>query len=347
MHQFFKIKFGVLLLCAGTLSLSAIDNTAKEFQLKSGSVVYSIHGGGALTSDLNLTIVGEGRLRFKDWGKVVLLEEEIEESTSGAFKNSEKFTKCVKRDKSEQYDVDYEQEVILERPLPKGKEIKNITAGMLPHGEKTIAGKRCDVWAKEGVRICLYKGIPLLVEKELFGIHFEKKAFFINENSDVDTEKCSIPNFPVQKIALFKTSIKQKQGPAEVSQLLGNMLEEIDLQKSSRFNKMKEMYLNRLGEHIFQRQKDLLPKMLESMKQARECLDGANNKLEANECIEEINVFKVKMLKGEKKSIDVWNKVEKNKILNEFDENIDILESKMKCIRAAKNIADLSKCMRK
>jgi len=349
MYQLFKVKIGVLLFCTATFLLSAMENTVKEFQLKSGNVVYSIHGGGALAPDLNLTIVGEGRLRFRDWGKVVLLEEDIEESTSGAFRSSEKFSRCIKRDKAEQYDVDYDQEIILERPIPKGKEIKNITTGMLPHGEEIIAGKKCDMWAKEGVRICLYKGIPLLVEKELFGIHFEKKALFVKENIDVDTEQCSIPDFPVQKIALFKTSIKQKKGPKEVSQLLSNMLDETALRKSSRAKKMKEMYLNRLGEHIFQRQKTLLPQMLESMKQARECLQGAENKPEANSCIEEINTFKAKMVSEKKNenSIVIWNEKEKNRILDEFDKNIDILESRMQCIRAAKNITDLSGCMRK
>ena len=347
MHQFFKIKFGVLLLCAGTLSLPAMENTAKEFQLKSGSIVYSIHGGGTLAPDLNLTIVGEGKLRFRNWGKVMLLEEEVEESTSGAFGSNEKFTKCIKRDKAEQYDVDYTQEMILQRTIPKGKESKKITEGMLPHGEEIIAGKRCNVWAKEGIRICLYKSIPLLVEKELFGIYYEKKALFVTENIDVDTEQCSLPSFPIQKIALFKTSIKQKQGPVEISQLLGNMLDEPLLKKSNKNEKIKERYLNRLGKHIFQREKNLLPQMLESMKQARECLDSADSTLEANGCLEEINTFKAKMLKGEKKSIDIWNKAEKNRVLDEFDTNIDILESKMKCVRAAKNITDLSKCMRK
>lgn len=348
MYRFFKIKIGILLFCAGTLSLSGMDGMTKEFQLKSGSVIYSIHGGGVLTPDLNLTIVGEGRLRFRDWGKVLLVEEDIEESTSGAFRSSEKFAKCIKRDRAWQYDVDYDQEIILERPIPKGKEIKNITAGMLPHGEDIIAGKKCDMWAKEGIRICLYKGIPLLVEKELFGIYFEKKAFFVRENIDIDTEQCSIPDFPVQKIALFKTSIKQKKGPEEVSQLLSNMLDETALRKNSRLKKMKEMYLNRLGEHIFQREKNLLPEMLESMKQARECLQGAEDKLEANDCIEEINDFKAKMVKekADKNSIETWNEKEKSRILDEFDENIDILESRMQCIRAAKNITDLSGCMR-
>ncbi|AKF24668.1 hypothetical protein YH65_04160 [Sulfurovum lithotrophicum] len=349
MYKFLKLKTGMLLVCIGTLSLAAMEQMTKEFQLRSGNIVYSIHGGGALAPDLNLTIVGEGRLRFKEWGKVVLTEEEIEESTSGAFRSSEKFSKCIKRDKAQQYDVDYDQEIILERPLPKGKEIKNITQGMLPHGERVIAGKKCNMWAKEGVHICLYKGIPLLVEKELFGIHFEKKALFVKENIDVDTEQCSIPDFPVRKMALFKTSIKQKKGPEEVSQLLNDILEKRVFIKSSRLKKMKESYLNRLGEHIFQRQKKLLPKMLESMKETRECLQGADDELEANDCIDEISDFKAKMVKtqeGENR-IDTWDEKEKNRILDEFDDNIDILEARMPCIRMAKNITDLAGCMRK
>jgi len=347
MYRFFKIKIAVLLICAGTLSLSAFDSSSKEFKLESGMVVYSIHGGGVLTPDLNLTIVGEGKLRFREWGRVVLLEEEVEESTSGAFSNIETFTKCIKRDSIQQYDVNYESEVIRKRTIPKSKEIKDITAGMLQHGEKVIAGKKCEVWAKEGIRLCLYKGIPLLVEKELFGIHFEKKALFVDENIDTDMEKCTIPQFPVQKMALFTTSIKQKKGSAEISQHLGELLDEISRQKNSRISKLKESYLNRLGEHIFERQKKLLPEMLKSMKRARECLYGAENKVKANECIIEINAMRAKMVKNEEHKIEKWDEKEKSRILDEYDENIVMLEGKMQCIRAAKNITDLSGCMHK
>jgi hypothetical protein len=210
-----------------------------------------------------------------------------------------------------------------------------------------IAGRECEVWAREGVRVCLYKGIPLLIEKDLFGIHYEKKALWVKENIDVATDQCSIPNFPVQKIALFKTSIKQKKGPAEVSKYLSDILDEIAGKNSINIKKRKQYYLNRLGEHIFERQKALLPEMLESMKRARECLQGADDSIEANGCIEELNIFKAKMVKEDKNHIDTWNKKEKNRILDEFDENIAVLESRMKCIRAAKNISDLSSCMSK
>ena len=308
-------------------------------------VVYSIIGGGALTPDLNLTIVGEGKLRFRDWGKVSLVEEQIEESTSGAFENIERFTKCIKYDKRQQFNVDYDHEIILERPIPKGRGVEDLTIGMLPHGEDMIAGRKCEVWAREGMRVCLYKGIPLLVEKELFGIHYEKKALWVEEDTDMAAEQCSIPDFPVQKIALFKTSIKRKKGPAEVSEYLSVILDEISGKSSLKLKKQKQYYLDRLGEHIFERQKALLPEMLESMKRARECLQGAEGSLEANACIEEINRFKAMMVKEDGKKIETWDAVEKNRILDEFDEKIAVLESRMKCIRAAKNITDLSKCM--
>jgi len=345
MFKIHKIIVAFLLLYTGASSLFANDNQTEEYKLKSGVVIYSISGGGVLAPDLNLTITGEGKLRFRDWGKVALVEEQIEESTSGAFRNIEKFTKCIKYDKRQQFNVDYDQEIILERPIPKGRGLEDLTVGMLPHGKEVIAGRNCEVWAKEGVRVCLYKGIPLLIEKELFGIHYEKKALWVEENIDVATEQCSIPNFPVQKIALFKTSIKQKKGYAEVSKYLSKILDEISGKSSLNIKKHKQYYLDRLGQHIFERQKALLPKMLESMKRARECLQGADDSLEANDCIEEINRFKAKMVKEDENNIDTWDVAAKNKILDEFDENIAVLESRMKCIRAAKNITDLSSCM--
>jgi hypothetical protein len=347
MSGFFKIMISTLLIYTGTLSLFASDGKMQEYKLKSGVVIYSIIGEGILAPDLNLTIAGEGKLRFRDWGKVALVEEQIEESTSGAFENIEKFTKCIKYDIKQQFDVNYDQGIILERPIPKGRGLEDLTVGMMPHGKDVIAGRECEVWAREGVRVCLYKGIPLLIEKDLFGIHYEKKALWVKENIEVATDQCSIPNFPVQKIALFKTSIKQKKGPAEVSKYLSDILDEIEGKNSINIKKRKQYYLNRLGEHIFERQKALLPEMLESMKRARECLQGADDSIEANGCIEELNILKAKMVKEDKNHIDTWNKKEKNRILDEFDENIAVLESRMKCIRAAKNISDLSSCMSK
>ena len=347
MSKYFKIKIGILLIFAGTLFAFAADHSTEEYHLKSGMVIYHISGGGILAPDLNVTISGEGKLRFRKWGQIALVEEETEERTSGAFEDVETFSKCIKHDNKQQLTVDYDQEMILERPIPRGESLENMTLGMTQHGETVIAGKRCHLWAKEGVRICLYRGIPLLVEKEFLGISYQKKAFSVKEDINVSTEHCSIPDFPVRKIALFKTSIKQKRGAIAISTSLSKMLDEISKKNSVSIKKRKQNYLNKLGVYIYERQKALLPERLDYMKRTRECLQLANKSLDANECIEEINAFKSSKMKEDAMVIGIWNALEKKKMLDDFDMRITTLESQMKCIRAAKNITDLSKCMRK
>jgi len=347
MSNFVKIKTGVLLLCAATLFVSAFEERATEYQLKSGMILYRISGGGILAPELNLTISGKGKLRFRDWGRIALVEEEVEERTSGAFVSTETFTRCTKHDQKKQLNVDYHQEVLLERPIPKGEGLHDMTLGMTRHGEEMVAGKQCNVWAKEGERICLYHGIPLLIERELFGISYEKRAFSVEEDINVSTEQCTIPDFPVRKIALFQTSIKQKKGLEEISKYLPEILDEVSRKESIGIKKYKQHYLNRLGAHIFEREKILLSEMLDNMKRVRECLQLSASSLDANACLKEVNRFGTNRAKGKEISIDTWSEIDKSKMVDELDENIVLLESKMKCVRSAKNIADLSVCMSK
>ncbi|WP_294953778.1 hypothetical protein [Sulfurovum sp.] len=350
MSTFSTVKTGVLLLCFGTYSLFASADTFKKYEVQSGSVVYSISGEGVLAPDLNITISGEGKLRFRDWGKIALAEEKIEEDTYGAFLDREQISTCVKRDRNQQFSVNYDRKVIMQRSLPQGKksaDLSHMHRSMSRQGQETVAGKVCTVWAKKNVRMCFYKGIPLLIEKEAVGIHYEKRAVEFKENVKVSTDNCSMPNFPVQKFALFKTTIKQKKSADGFFQLLSEIIDKTSKMKSTQVQKRKQIYLNRLGEHIFAKQKILLPQMLDSMKRARECLQGADNNLEANDCIEEINDFRSKIVKEDENTIDTWDKKAKDSIVDEFDANIARLESRMPCIRASKNIADLSGCMSK
>jgi hypothetical protein len=340
------IKIGMLLFFTVTLFTFASEEKKGEYQLRSGMILYHINGGGALAPDLNVTIRGKGKLRFRHWGKVALSEEEVEERTSGAFVFTETFTQCTKHDQEKQLNVDYRQQLLMERPIPKGDVFHDMTLGMTRHGEEIVAGKECDVWAKEGERICLYRGVPLLIERELFGISYEKRAFLVEEDINVSTEQCTLPNFPVRKIALFKTTIKQKKGSREISKHLTEMLDEVSRKESIGIKKYKQHYLNRLGRHIFEREKVLLPEMLENMKRVRECLQLSASSFDANACLEDINRFQMNRSPEEKKiTIDSWNEIDKSKMLDELDEKIIRLESKMKCVRASKSIADLSVCM--
>jgi hypothetical protein len=108
----------------------------------------------------------------------------------------------------------------------------------------------------------------------------------------------------------------------------------------------KRIWLDRIGQNVFEKQKVLLPKFLLSMKKARVCLQQAENWIDANECVRDVVQLKAKLTQDRQNNIELWKGEEKRKVLDAFDENISFLESKMRCIRGAKNISDLSNCMK-
>jgi hypothetical protein len=110
--------------------------------------------------------------------------------------------------------------------------------------------------------------------------------------------------------------------------------------------KERKIWLNKIGQNIFEKQKEFLPKLLLSMKKSRVCLQRAEKKAEANECVKDISELKAQFSKKEQNNIEKWSTEEKNRVLNEYDEHIFLLQSQMRCIRASQNITDLSNCMK-
>lgn len=350
-----KIKITFLFFCLGSMTLLSAQTSQKKYDVQSGMVIYSISGGGELTQELNLTIKGKGKLCFKDWGAIELFEEEVEEITSGALKNIEVINKCEKRQKKQQLDVDCKTKKILERQIPKGNVRENITKGLVKQGQEIIAGETCDVWEGNGVRKCIYKGIPLLVENSVLGMHYQKRAVSITVDINVSADNCRIPNYPVQKFSLFKTNLKtkSKKVPKEFSKVLiyiskdmHKQLSDSNMTEENLTLKQKKLWLQKVGQNIYEKQKVLLPEMLLSMQKARECLEQAKGWIEANVCLEDVARIKSQFTKDKDSSIDSWKEGDKVQILDDFDENIAQLESRMSCIRSAQNITDLSACMK-
>ena len=355
MPQISQMRTIFLFLGLGSVLLFSAGTAEKKFNIETGMVLYEISGGGKLTNDVNLTIKGKGKLRFKDWGVVALIEEDIEEITSGAISNINKVHICAKLEDKHRLDVDFDNKKIQERKMPKGNLQTYITKDLIKKGQEEIAGHKCDIWEGYGVRKCIYKGIPLLVENYLLGVYYQKKATKITFNIDTTASACSIPNYPVEKFALFKTSIKTKSKklPKELSKTLeivaGDMNKEQINSKISEDNitpKQKRIWLDKIGQNIFEKQKEFLPKFLLSMKKARVCLQQADNWIQANVCVKDMIQLKAELTKDRQNNIELWKGEEKIKVLNQFDENIFLLESKMKCIRASQNITDLSTCMK-
>jgi len=355
MSQLSKIKMIFLFFGLGSVMLFSNEAVEKKFDVEKGMVLYNISGGGKLTNDVNLTITGKGKLRFKDWGVVALIEEDIEEITSGAINNINKVHRCAKLEDKHRLDVDFDTKKILERKIPKGNFQTYITKDLVKKGQEEIAGHMCDIWEGYGVRKCIYKGIPLLVENYLLGVYYQKKATLVTFNIDTTASSCSIPNYPVEKFALFKTSIKTKTKklPKELSKILEIVAEDMNKElinskilEDNITPKQKRVWLDKIGQNIFEKQKEFLPQFLLSMKKARVCLQQADNWIQANTCVEDVIQLKAELTKDKQNNIEQWKGEEKIKVLDQFDENIFLLESKMKCIRSSQNITDLSTCMK-
>ena len=355
MLQICKMKTIFLFFGLGSVMLFSAGTAEKKFDIETGMVIYDISGGGKFTEDVNLTINGKGKLRFKDWGIVALIEEDLEEITSGAINNINKVQRCAKLEDKQRLDVDFENKKILERKMPKGNFQSYITKDLVKKGQEEIAGCTCDVWEGHGVRKCIYKGIPLLIENYLLGVYYQKKATQVTFNIDKNASACSVPSYPVEKFALFKTSIKtkSKKPPKELSKIIESVYEDMNkkltnskIAEENLTPKQKRIYLDKIGQNIFEKQKEFLPRFLLLMQESRVCLQQAESEKEANSCLKDVIRMKSELTKDKQNNITQWKGEEKEKILDQFDENIFLLESKMQCVRASQNITDLSNCMK-
>jgi hypothetical protein len=332
-------------------SLYAVPVQEKLYDVPNAMILYKISGGGALTPDVNLTLEGNGKLRFKEWGAVELTEWHIVEKTTGALHYVTSLEMCKKRLKNQVLDVDFKNKKIRERPLPEGKEAVDITQGLSLSGQQMVANVVCNMWEGEGIKRCVYKGIPLFTEYRALGMLYREEAtsvFFdinISDNSD-----CSIPSYPVEKFALYTGNFKTRS--KKTSKSFSERLQEIiSLLKKKGFHegsavsaREKKELLEKIGEPVFENQKRLLPKLLQTMKKSRACLVQAGTTPEANRCLNDLIQLKSSFTDDPENKITDWTK-ERAHILDRFDENIVSLQSKMKCIRGAKNLDDLSVCM--
>jgi len=350
-----RVSIGILLcLMVGSVLLFSAEPAPKRFGIESGMVFYSINGGGKLTSDVNISISGTGKLQFEKWGENVLIEEKYDQETTGVLKDNEQIMVCTGLRGDTRLDVDFKTEKILERKIPKGAFLKHFTEGLVKNGQEKIAGYVCDIWEKEGVRKCMYKGIPLLVEHYLAGVYYEKKAInVIFHDYPSPSECCRMPEYPIERFALFNTNIKTKSVklPKALPEIIDRVSETMQKEAQNRNiaaeileEKQKRVWLDKIGENVFKHQKVFLPDFLLRMKKARVCLQQADNWMDANRCAEDIKHLKEKFSKKREAYTELWKEKEKNLVLDELDEEISLLQSQMKCIRAAKNLTDLSLC---
>jgi len=348
------IKKFLLSVCISGVTLLHAEPVSHPFEIESGMVIYEIYGGTQLTDETNLSIKGHAKLRFKEWGDIRLEEENGMVLTTGAIKHKQYVKRLEKQTKDSVITADYKNEQLLERKKVKSKDgNEDETFGLLKTGEESVAGILCNIWEGPGVKKCIYKGIVLKSESHVFDVSYVKvatEAFFdINTSND----ECEVPDYPVQEFALFKDDVKTKNtykvdNFCKVLKDTANDLKENNITYNSNniADEERQKFINHISRDIYKRQKELLPALLHSMKKMRECLQTGENPFDANQCIESFSRMKVQLGTEEEDYIILWDDKRKDALLDKIEDELIDLQSRISCVNRAKNITDLSTCMK-
>lgn len=187
-----NLKIAILILFSLTVILSAQD--MKRYDFKSGKVEYKLTGATSGTQTMFFDNYGMKEAKYADMS--------IEMMGMKQKKNT-----LTILDGKDTYIVDWEKgtAVKMATPLynmfPKGKDIKHAGKKMMENmgAEKTGSGKvlnkNCDVWEikKAGMKMWMWKSIPLKVEVNMMGMQMNQEATSIETNIKIPAAKFEIP----------------------------------------------------------------------------------------------------------------------------------------------------------
>jgi len=329
----------------GVTSLSAKESN-HIFEKESGLITYDISGGGVITPETNLSIKAEAKLYFKDWGHESIEKESGEILTTGAIKHKQLVKRLVKETKEDITTVDYKNRQLLKRKITsKNKKINQVSC-LAYIGKDTVAGFECDLFEGVGVKKCIYKDIVLKLEFNIQNISYTKVASSIEFDTN-NTKDIVLPEYTLHEFSLFKDNISTKNStkPQNFCQILKKLTDDKN-QADNIENQDRVDFIKYITKDIYIKQKKLLPKLLLSMKKTRECLQTKEDPLSANRCIEDFNRLKSNLGTKEGDYIIFWDEDRKAILLDKIEEQILYLESRISCVNRAKNIIDLSSCMK-
>lgn len=337
-------KHFILIIFTFFTTILYAENVEKPYGIPSGVIEYGIYGGGVVTPECNLTIEGTEKLSFNKWGQERIEEMYRIEILSGSLQSVEKEKTLKKSDHGTLYSVDFENERIIKSNLLEGDIGKIDLSHMHRSGMMNIASLDCDVWENDSRKVCIHKGIILLEEKSHLGFLYGKRAKSFSTDQNRSDDIFVLPDYPVKEDLLMRSMIKTTQTykSETISDKINHAKEDIDPT-----NKKYHTVFNKFTKELFEKEKKYLPMLLKTMRQTRACLYGAENLIDANQCLYEIIDIKAHFNLDRDNELSIWVEETKEKILDDFDEGIAHLESKTPCINRSLNILDLSVCMKK
>jgi len=350
-----RTKIFILMMMIGYGSVLSAETATHKYEIEKGIVHYDIKGGGALTKETNLTLKGTAKLRFRDWGLTQLAEEKGTVLTTGALQSKQMIKSFEKQTKESLFTVDYKNETIHERKNSISHSLKEReTHGLEKTGEEIVAGLPCDIWEGQGIKKCIYNGLPLKLESEVLGIYYRKVATDVEFDINVTKAQCTMPDYPLEDFALFTSTIKTKnKSKAECfTDVLVDVAHSVEQKVADNNNRLginekeKTQFLNKIGQKIYEHQKALLPEFLKSMKKTRECLQTVETPSDANICLKRFNQMKKTLGREDDDLIILWDDKRKSTLLEKLEDELIYLQARMSCVNRSKNITDLSSCMK-
>jgi len=190
----------LILLVFGLVSLFA---DMKRYEVKSAQIEYIVSGSGNIMG-IPTKIDGISYLIFKDYGNIEITHDKFTQDIMGEKEITEDITKL---DSGIVYSVNLEDKVIYKQKIPldsndpalslKGKKSLQALGGKKIGNEK-ILNYNCEIWELSGIKMWMYKSVPLKTETNTMGIIQTQTAKKVEFNSSVSDDMFKLPNYPIK-----------------------------------------------------------------------------------------------------------------------------------------------------
>jgi len=311
--------------------------TIKRYEPFSGKIIYKIYMRGEMDGAIR-EIKGSKKRIFDQYGMRELEDEHTTLKISlVGHEQHHKVHSLTLRDGNDLKVVDFQKKQILHTTLPymalviqiaqnnmtRGNEAMMRRAGGKKVGTKVIAGYRCDKWEFPGTEMCVYRGIPLEIEREIGGIVRHEEATFAQLDVPISSDEYTLPDFPVVEMPSDKapiTEVMEAVSPVKRFNPIKSHQPEMSASDEAVYTSIRQQSLRRIA----------------SMKRLYKCLKQSDDLKQSNECgkkyAEEIGEAYVP---GE-----LWNSSVRAMVLLSLERALQIGQ----CLKEAKNLKELVEC---
>ena len=328
------MKNRLLLILIGFSSMLFGDSSYKVYNTPKAVINYNISGEGKITDTTNINILGSASLIFLDWGAKRVYKENYTKTSTGVISNTKDIQNLLFEDYGTIYEVNFNKEIIEKREdsiiknaIKENRDLSNKSVeGWSRVGTSNILGYICQEFENGNKKRCIYKGVTLKEELQLDDVLMIKEAVSIEFKENITDEYFELPTFQKSKSKGFlATNLSSQKSLLEDNCILSKTV----------------------SVELFNIQKELLPQLLREMQEARVCLENAEDRIEANVCLDRVIKIKSEINGLENNGCEVtqWRDSQKEEKLERIEDRILRLKQQMPCIRRSRNIDDLSKCM--